>query len=766
MTALDDLKVLDLTTGVAAAVTTMLLADFGAQVLRLEHADAERAPDRAQPGFAMWDRNKQLALLDPARPDDRRQLGALLAASDVVVTAESADEPLDPAELRQLLADNPNPRRIVLRMPAFADWCPWPSGRESNELVSAASGMSLRQSSDTAAPIDPVYPHILYVQGIWAATSVLSAVHHRARTGSGQAVTVGGAHGAAIAGCATSVVDPDNVVVAPPAGNGGPNPTYSRYRCSDGEWLFLGALTPKFQLPMFELLGLADIPTDPRVDGDLDALLLVENREWVRERIAAVFATDTQAHWLAGLHRIGVPAGPLLQRDDWLDHEQVRAIGLRAEIDDPQRGTVVMPSIPINLAASPGTIRSAAVARDAAAGLPSWAPDSAAAQPSPDGQPDGEAGADGPLTGVRVLDLGTVLAGPLTGSLLAELGADVTKVEPLAGDSFRTKGFMYNRGMRSLAIDLRHEAGREAFYDLVRRSDIVVDNFRPGVLQRLGIDYDTLRAVNDRIITLSFTGYGHAGPLQAEPGFDPVLQAMSGMMRAQGGDGDPVFLTMAVNDISSAVIGTFAAAVALHHRTRTGTGQPITGSLAATSVFMQSGEITRFAGRPPARRGGPEYAGPTELDRLYATADGGWIRLQADEQQRAALAEAGLQGDLAAAIAGRDRDEVLQALRGAGVDAVAAYHPNELISHQQLLDSALVQQQSRPNGRPYFATGRLARFSSSERSGAIGPPGLGEHSVEILRCAGVEQSRIDALLAAGAVITGEPMALDKFVSYR
>ena len=761
MTALDDLKVLDLSTGVAPAIATMLLADFGADVLRVEHRVAERAAERDAPGFAMWDRNKQLALADPADPSDRERLAGLLAACDIVVTQRATDELFSESELDGLLTTNPNPRRIVLAMPAFADWCPWPSGRESSELLSAATGMSLRQSSDTTGPIDPVYQHVLYVQGVWGATSVLSAVRHRHLTGLGQTVTVGGAHGASIAGCATSVVDPDNVVVAPAAGNGGPNATYSRYQCSDGQWLFLGALTPKFQIPMFELLGLEDVPADPRLAGDLDAILLIENREWVRDRIAEVFATKPREHWLAELHRIGVPAGPLLERDGWLDHEQIRAIGLRAEVEDRQRGTVVMPAIPINLADTPGSIRSAAPSRGAAGELPVWNPRTA-----PDATATSGAGADGPLTGVRVLDLGTVLAGPLTGSLLAELGAEVIKVEPLAGDSFRTKGFMYNRGMRSLAINLRDEAARGAFYDLVRGSDVVVDNFRPGVLARLGIDYEALREINEQIITLSFTGYGHAGPLRAEPGFDPVLQAMSGMMRAQGGDGEPVFLTMAVNDISSAVIGTFATAVALHHRDRTGRGQPITGSLAATSVFMQSGEITRFHGRPPARYGGPEYAGPGELDRLYATSGDGWIRLQATEDQRPVLAALGLTGDLAQAIAHRERDELVETLTAAGIDAVAAYHPNELVTHQRLLEGAILQEQSRPNGRPYFATGRLARFSRSERSGAIGPPGLGEHSIEILQDAGIERARIDDLRTRAAVVTGGPMTLETFVSYR
>ena len=149
-----------------------------------------------------------------------------------------------------------------------------------------------------------------------------------------------------------------------------------------------------------------------------------------------------------------------------------------------------------------------------------------------------------------MLDLGTILAGPFAGSLLAELGADVIKVEPPAGDPFRTVGFIYNRGMRSIAIDLQAQAGQAVFRDLVRSADVVIDNYRPGVLARLGIDYDALRAVNPQIISLSITGFGEGGPLAAQPGFDPILQGMSGMMTAQGGDSEPVFLTVAVNDVT------------------------------------------------------------------------------------------------------------------------------------------------------------------------------------------------------------------------
>lgn len=759
---LDGLRVVDFSTGIASALTTMHLADYGADVVRVEAS--EGAAPRDNPGFATWDRNKRLVVLDPSSDAGRAQLAALIAGADVCVTGQGPDEPVGAATLDALIADADNTGLILVTMPAFLADCPWAGGRESNEMLSAELGVSMRQSSFADGPVDPVYTHILYLQGLWAAACTVSALSERAESGRGQVITVGGAHGATIAGYATLIIDPDQIAAAPPAGPGGPNPTYTRYQCGDGEWLFLGALTEKFQRAAFDALGVGDIATDPRLGGDLDAMLLVDNREWVRDRLAEVFCTKPRTEWLDLLERVDVPAGPLQHREDWLDHPQVRAIGMRVELEDPGRGTVVMPGVPMVLTDSPGAVRTPAPSREQAVASIDWPARGAVDATGGDSA--------GPLSGLKVLNLGTVLAGPLAGNLLCELGADVLKIEPPAGDSFRVKGFAYNRGMRSIGLDLRSDDGRETFYDLVRTADVVIDNYRPGVLQRLRIDHETLATINPGIISLSFTGYGEGGPLSAKPGFDPILQGASGMMTAQGGDSEPVFLTVAVNDITSAVYGALSVALAVHRRRESGRGQRIWGSLAGTSVAMQSGELTRFAGRPPARIGGADYRGPSALDRLYATSDG-WLRLQAAEEHVPALVALGLVHDesvsedaLAAEFATRSRDEVVDALTAAGVPVARARNTSELIVQPEILDVELMQEQTRPNGKPYFAPGRLAFFSRTQRSGAMSPPGLGEHTRSILAAIGYDAERIEALIDSGAAIEGPPMPLETFVSYR
>ncbi len=339
--------------------------------------------------------------------------------------------------------------------------------------------------------------------------------------------------------------------------------------------------------------------------------------------------------WLAALGAAGCPAGPLLLRDDWLDHPQLAAIGMRLDDDG-----VVMPGHPIHVEPVPTPAASEA--------------DRTSAAP----------GGRGPLDGVRVLDLGAIIAGPFAASLLAELGADVIKVEPLTGDSFRGPGFAaYNKGQRGVALDLQRPEGRRALLDLAATADVVVDNYRPGVLGRLGLRHADLSVVNPSIITLTVTGFGEGGPLGQEPGFDPVLQAMSGMMRAQGGDGDPVFFTVPVNDVTAAASGALTVVLALLHRQRTGSGARTWTSLAAMSTLLQAAELVRYDGRPPAPVGGTDHRGPADDDCYHQVGDG-WVRV------------IGASPDPAWST--MSRDEVVEALRAKGVPAAGARSMREL----------------------------------------------------------------------------------------
>jgi len=355
---------------------------------------------------------------------------------------------------------------------------------------------------------------------------------------------------------------------------------------------------------------------------------------------------------------------------------------------------------------------------------------------------------NGPLDGVRVLDLGAIIAGPFGASLLGELGADVIKVEPLTGDSFRGPGFAaYNKGQRGVALDLRHPDGKAAFLRLVETADVVVDNYRPGVLGRLGITWDDLSQVNERVISVSVTGFGEGGPFGSDAGFDPVLQAMSGLMRAQGGDSDPVFFTVPVSDVAASACVALGASLALLHRFDSGRGQRASTCLAATASLLQAAELVRFEGRPPPPVGGRDHPGPSPLDRVYQASDG-WIRILATDPDTLP------QPDVETWARSMTRDEAVATLNAAGVSAVPARTTIELADDGHLKSYGVLHPDPRPD-RDGWTAGRHAGFSRTERADTLVSPSLGEHTRELLSEVGYTEAETDALVEAGAALAAD-----------
>ncbi|HEY3682982.1 MAG TPA: CoA transferase [Streptosporangiaceae bacterium] len=742
MRALDGFRVVDLSTGIAGPVAGMFLADHGADVIKVEPVAGD--PGRALPGFAMWNRGKRSVVADPETADGRGRILELLAGADACVV--STDTGHLHADLAPEAVARTHPRLVYLHTPPYGHRTPWAGGAESHGLLAAATGVALRQTSAHDGPIELVYPHLLYAQGAWAAACALAALLERdgwapsaAGSGRGQVVTVAGVHGALITSTASATIDPALPPRDTATGPGGANPCYTRYRCGDGGWLFLGSLVPKFIDRAFGVLGVADLLDDPRIGGDHDRVYEPGNRDWVRARIAAAFATRPRDHWLRLLADADCPAGPLGDRDDWLDHPQITENGLRLELDDPERGRVVMPANPVALTDTPGSVRGPAPVLGHDQGEVSPA---GARTAEPERRTAGAGAGAGPLAGLRVLGLGTFIAGAYPAMLLAELGADVVKVEPPAGDPFRVNGFTYNRGTRSVALDLRDPRGHAAFGALLDRADVVIDNYRAGVLDRLGIGYDALAARRPEIVAMSVTAYGDHGPYAKDPGFDPILQARSGMMTAQGGAGEPVFHTIPVDDVAAGVFAVFGVCAALLARRRTGRGQRVTTSLAAAAAFMQCGELVRYPGRPPAPRGGADHLGAGPLDRFHRAKDG-WLRVHA------ALADLPAAAGLAAMVAALPAAEAAARLGDAGIPAVVARTFEELAADPEARDAEVVHRHG-----AYVTAGRFAWFGRTAMTGRLTPPGVGEHTEEVLGGAGVDAA---ALIAEGVAVAGPPM---------
>ena len=232
-----------------------------------------------------------------------------------------------------------------------------------------------------------------------------------------------------------------------------------------------------------------------------------------------------------------------------------------------------------------------------------------------------------PLDGIRVVDLTSYIAGSYAAMMVADLGAAVVKVESLEGDAFRElPGFFgWNRGKRSIALNLKTPEGRLIVERLAREGDVVMENWRPGVADRLGVGHAQLSALNPRLIYCSVTAFGSTGPYVDRPGFDPILQALGGLMTLQGFGGPPRYLRTAPTDYFTAALATQAVLAALLVRERTGRGQRIETSLLRGVMALQSGIAIDYPGKPTLVRENPTY-------RLYQAGDGEWFFLACGNQ--------------------------------------------------------------------------------------------------------------------------------------
>ncbi|MDR1999411.1 MAG: CoA transferase, partial [Frankiaceae bacterium] len=772
MQALEGIRVLDLTRGIAGPITGMWLADFGAQVVKIEPPAGD--PGRAEPGFAMWNRGKRSVVVDPGDAAKLDWLRRQCLGADVLLTngeGQLEEFGLDAYELLRA-----NGRLVLTEMaPYLPGYTPWAGGHESAGLLAAYGGPAWRQSSISGDPVESVYPTLLYAHGIWAAVCTAATLLERERSGAGQMVQVSGVNALQHLAASSYIVNPDNPDISTAVGPGGRSPMYARFQAGDGGWVASGALGVKYETALLNAMGLGDVLEDERINHVTANLLSTANIDWVKKRVQDAFLTKTAEEWLTILDDLGIPSGPLADRNEWLDHPQIKAIGMRAEVDDPQRGRVVMPGIPLNLTGTPGQIQGPApMLGQHSDDAPDWP-----AQPPGADRPQVR---PGPLSGITILNSGTFVASPYAGCLMSELGATVVKIEPPTGEAWRKSGYGVNRGMRSLAIDLQTPQGQAAFHRVVQRADAYIDGLRPGVTTKLRVDYDTLKEVKPDIVTMSLSAYGEGGPIGTKSGVDMVLQGMSGMMSAQGGSGDPVSNTIAICDMTTAAVSSMAIILALIHRERTGEGQRAWDALSATATYLQSGELVRYATRPPALIGGADFHGRDPYDRMYPVADG-WIRLQATTPGGRSAAEAAsavaaalgiekaaLAADptaaIEAAVESLSGDEATAALNGGGVAAVRVRKSGEVLRDPRLLAYEFLHVRPSDNGGFISDPGRYAVFSRTGRYGPKVPPGIGEHSRLTLAAAGFDEAEIDQLVDSGIVVQGGPMEHVLAAAYR
>jgi crotonobetainyl-CoA:carnitine CoA-transferase CaiB-like acyl-CoA transferase len=736
----------------------MLLADLGADVVRASDDDPGANRD---PGGLCWDRGK---VLTPLAGTGAGELRRLAAAADVLLTD------LRPAEADGHWASAQparaaNPRLVHAWLPPYAArgrWCDLP---DDPLLLAAVGGFADHFPAVQDRPVAPVIPVLSYLQGALGAAAIAAALVGRGAAGSGRPVVVSGLHATAASQAAMMMTAEDGTAILS-AGKRAPGaPNYRGYRGSDGRWLFLAALTPGFFFRALEVLDRMDILVREDVAGEFMNLLRPDVGEAVGAELAQSFAARPRDAWLRALADAGIPAAPVATREEWLASEPVAFIGARLEADHPRLGRVVMPGVPVTLSATPGRVRHLPSAEHVAAASSLWTGGDTPAGGPPGTQP--AAPPDLPLKGIRVLDISTFMAAPFAGTLLADFGADVVKVEPAEGDPYRVYSSAYtavNQRKHAAALDLRDADERGALLRLAAGADVLIDNLRASSMDRLGLGDQVFTTAFPALVRCSVSAYGRTGPFADLPGFDPVMQARSGMMLAQGGAGDPVASVAPVHDVATAALATLGILAALFARGETGAGQHVTASLAGSSVFLQCGELTSFAGKPAPQAGGVDFPGPSAVRRYYQASDG-WLAIAAatghvaelvsavGHPEWSALAGDALAGDatadealaqrLSTSLAGRPVEAWLDELAGRGVPACRV-----LPRAGELADPFLVENEfSHVVADPVVGQLRVVR-GFSDWPGTIQSPErpargttVGEETAAVLATAGVKFHR-------------------------
>ncbi|RAK60382.1 CoA transferase [Phenylobacterium hankyongense] len=374
-----------------------------------------------------------------------------------------------------------------------------------------------------------------------------------------------------------------------------------------------------------------------------------------------------------------------------------------------------------------------------------------------------------PLAGIRVLDVSQVMAGPFCCMLLGDMGADVIKIEPpKVGDQtrrsmgFRLKGddspgfLALNRNKRSISLDLKTDADREILYALVRTADVLVENGRPGVAARLGMGYETLRAINPRLVYASISGFGQSGPWAQRPGFDLIAQAMSGVLSATGLPGsEPVKTGVPVGDLGAALFAVYGILSALVGRQTSGEGQMVDASLFEAALGLSIWETTELwgTGRSPqplgtANRMSAPYQAVQASDGYFVFGAANqklWLsfleaadRLDLEHDPRFATNsdrvanQAALIASLHPTFARRTVAEWVDDLLAKGVPAGPIYDYGQALASEHVGARHMVQDIAHPVEGSFKALGFPVKLSDTPQEVRYPPPLLDEHREEIL----------------------------------
>jgi crotonobetainyl-CoA:carnitine CoA-transferase CaiB-like acyl-CoA transferase len=773
----------------------MLLCDHGARVIRV--IDIHGAVPR-RGGYLVWDRGKECIRLDlsqigppPQRGGSHATAGQtasenptafyarLVRSADVLIEdfpSSSSHQAVVHADWLAAL----NPRLVHCSITAYGKHGPLKDEPPIDALVMARMGILATQPGFRPGPVHLVHPLPSAGAALLAAQGIAAALLAREKMGLGRAVETSLMAGALLYHPkVTGEKLAPHIFQTNPAGSA---PFYSLYECADGTWVQLGCVHAGFIATAATVMGIKHVLDESRFGGGRLAQTDEADRE-LRAIIAQVIRTKPYDEWARLFEEADVPFARARTTEESMDDPQVLANAMLVEVQDPEVGPIAQMGVSVQLSATPGRVKDPRM-------LPghqqSYLPaEGTEALPTSDRQPQREGPFDAPLQGISVLEITNLIAGPTAGRLLADLGADVIKMEPLEGDLSRPIGRTYffhlNANKRSLSVNTRTPEGKEVAQKVAGTADVLLANLRPHATERMGIGPDVLQQLNPHLIATHVTGFGWSGPYAHRPGIDPLAQALMGLSRAQGGpENPPVFHSqLAPTDFTAGAMGALGTILALFARERTGVVQRVDTNLLNGGIILSAEWFTRYAGKPPRRLADKGQYGLDACHRLYEVTDG-WLYVVAETpEQRRALCRA-LDGEdllrecadppagrhandasLAQAMAQRFAalrlEESLARLRAAGVPCApaAAGQSEVFLNDPHAAANDMVATYHHPVLGQMRVARHYVRFGHTAVLQGRPTPLLGEHTREVLREVGFPESAIAELHAKGVVKTEE-----------
>ena len=748
---LDGIRVLDLATGIAAPTAAMMLAEAGADVVKVEPPSGD--PSRAKPGFAVWNRSKRSVVLDLERDEGRKQFGRLLRGADVLLhdlgPKAAAARGLDDATLTATY-----PSLIVCSVPAFPVSHPDADRCARDTLVMARMGLFDEQQA--VKRDGPVFLRIpLGSIGAWhlAAAGVVARLIARERDRRG-----GAAHTSLMQGALIPMTMHWARAETPTASfaRGMPKDAGdSLYQCGDGQWMHLMGNpepAPLMQEVLAEMGEDAVREANGRHSGGQMGAVAPNYGATVE-----AFLKRPRQDWLESLWASDIPVQPCLALGELYFDEQANLNQYVVEVDDPVWGATRQPGHPF-------TTEPDSKVRGPAPGLGEHDREVLSEEREARFEATGSGGSKPPLDGLKVLDFGNFLAGPLAPMLMADLGADVIKLEATSGDMMRwavERTFSgCQRGKRGIALDLKAPATRPVIEALARWADVVHHNLRYPAAKRLRIDYDSLKEINPDLVYCHTSSYGPKGPRADWPGFDQLFQAASGWEYEGAGEGNrPMWHRFGMMDHQNALASLTATLLAVYHQRRTGTPQFCAASLLGASILTVSETFVGSDGElVPFPKLDAEQMGVSRYHRIFECSDKRWIAVAAEseEEQRALLEATGASGpeELAVAVGGVAQEPLLWQLEQAGVPA----EPVRFEQMDAFFDAAGSQAAGLVARYPHPTWGAVEQIGSLWNLGDLPPrldrasPTLGQHSREIFEELELDPALFDSLKAEGHLI--------------